>query len=40
MKNIKVHYFEMIADLIFQKFNVLVYEIQKYSNKYRDYTIG
>lgn len=38
IEDIKVYYFEAITDLILQKFNVLVSEMQKYSNQYKSYT--
>lgn len=40
IKDIKVHYSKIIADLIFQKFSALVYGIQKRSDQYRDYIAG
>ena len=37
IKDIGVHYSEVIADLILQEFSALVFRMQKCSNKYRSY---
>lgn len=38
MKDIKVHYAEAIADLSLEKFSVFVLKMQKWDDKYGNYT--
>lgn len=40
MEDIKVHYIKVIADLIVQKFSVLVKGIDKRGDKYGGYIAG
>lgn len=37
IKDIKLHYFEVIADPMLQEFGALICEIQKGNNEYEDY---